>query len=135
MRYHFGVENAEDGNAMTDRKRELKQAYKEMKTEAGVYQIRNTVNGKALVVVTSNLKTMQGKQFQLQMGSHMNRQLQADWKQFGEDAFVFEVLEVLEDKDEGALARQESLKHLEQKWLDKLQPFGDRGYNQPPRQA
>lgn len=117
---------------MTDRKKELKQAYKEMKTEAGVYQIKNTVNGKVLVVAATNLKTMQGKRFQLQMGSHKNPQLQAEWKQFGEDAFVFELLEVLEDKDEGTLASQEALRLLEQKWLDKLQPYGDRGYNRAP---
>ena len=85
---------------MTDRRSELKRAYKEIKTEAGVYQIKNTINGKALVVAASNLKTMQGKRFQLQMKSHKNAQLQAEWNQFGEDAFVFEVLEVLEDKDE-----------------------------------
>jgi hypothetical protein len=117
---------------MTDRRKALKQTYKEMKTEAGVYQIKNTVNQKVLVAATPNLKTMQGKRFQLQMGSHKNAQLQAEWKQFGEDAFVFEVLEVLDDKVEGAFARQEALRLLEQKWLDKLQPYGDRGYNRTP---
>jgi hypothetical protein len=114
---------------VTDRKNELKQAYKEIKTEAGVFQIRNTVNGKVLVTATTNLKTMQGKKFQLQMGSHKNAKLQAEWKQFGQDAFVFEILEALEDKDEPALARQEALRQLEERWLDKLQPFGDKGYN------
>jgi hypothetical protein len=113
---------------MTDRKT-LKQAYKEMKTEAGVYQIKNTINQKALVVATPNLRTMQGKPFQLQTGTHKNALLQADWKQFGEDAFAFEVLEVLEDKEGPAFAKQEALRLLEQKWLDKLQPHGDRGYN------
>jgi hypothetical protein len=117
---------------MTDRRETLKQAYKEMKTEAGVYQVKNTVNHKALVVATPNLKTMQGKPFQLQTGTHKNAQLQAEWKQFGKDAFVFEVLEVLEDKDEAAFARQDALRLLEQKWLDKLQPYGERGYHGAP---
>lgn len=117
---------------MADRRDELKQAYKEMKTEAGVFQIKNTVNGKALVTATPNLKTMEGKRFQLRMGSHKNAELQAEWKQFGEDAFEFEVLEALEDKEQGALARQEALRLLEEKWLDKLQPYGDRGYNRAP---
>lgn len=117
---------------MADHRKELKQAYKEIKTEAGVYQIKNTINQKALVVAAPNLKTMHGKCFQLQMGSHKNAQLQAEWKQYGEDAFVFEVLEVLEDKDEGTFARQEALRQLEQKWLDKLQPYGNRGHNRSP---
>lgn len=114
---------------MTDRRTELKQAYKEMKTEGGVFQIKNTVNGKVLVTATPNLKTMEGKRFQLRMGSHKNAELQAEWKQFGEDAFEFEVLEVVEDNVESALARQEALRLLEERWLDKLQPYGDRGYN------
>lgn len=115
---------------MSDRNKELKDAYKDVKTEAGVYQIKNTINGKALVVATPNLRTMQGKRFQLQMGSHKNALLQAEWKQCGEAAFVFEVLEVLEDKEEAAFARKDALRRLEQKWLDTLQPFGERGYHQ-----
>jgi hypothetical protein len=116
----------------TDRRKALKQEYKEMKTEAGVYQIRNTANGKVLVVSTPNLKTMEGKRFQLKMGSHKNPKLQAEWKQFGEDAFVFEVLGVADEKIDGAFARQEELKKLEERWLEKLQPYGDRGYNRAP---
>ena len=118
-----------ENEPMTDRNKALKQAYKEVKTEAGVFQIKNTVNQKVLLVATSNLKTMQGKRFQLQSGSHKNAQLQAEWNEFGEDAFVFEILETLEDKEEGTFARQEALRQLEQKWLDKLQPYADHGYN------
>lgn len=117
---------------MTDRK-ELKQAYKEMKTEAGVYQIKNTINQKVLVVATPNLKTIQGKRFQLQVGSHKNAQLQAEWTQFGEDAIVFEVLDVVADTIEGAFAPKEALRRLEQQWLDKLQPYGERGYLPAPQ--
>lgn len=115
---------------MTDRKRELKQTYKEMKTEAGVFQIKNTVNGKVLLIATPNLKTMNGHRLQLRIGSHRNKQLQAEWTQYGEEAFVFEVVEVLDNTDESALARKDDLRRLEQKWLDELQPYGERGYNQ-----
>jgi hypothetical protein len=65
---------------MTDHRKTLKQAYKEMKTEAGVYQIKNTINQKVLVAATPNLRTLQGKRFQLHIGSHKNAQLQAEWK-------------------------------------------------------
>jgi len=113
-----------------DRKKELKQQYKEMKTEGGVYQIRNTINQKVLVVATPNLKTINGKQVSLRKwGGHKNKQLQEDCNQFGADAFVFEVLEVLEEKEEGYFDKKEELKKLEAKWLEKLQPFGERGYN------
>ena len=124
--------NEMEGEAL-DRKKELKQLYKEMKTEGGVYQIRNTKNNKVFVTATPNLKTMNGRKGMLIGGVHKNRQLQEEWNQFGEEAFVFEVLEVLEEKEEGFFDKADELKKLEQKWLDKLQPFGERGYNQPPK--
>lgn len=112
-----------------DRKIELKQAYKEMKKEAGVYQVKNKINQKVWVDSTPSLKTLNGKRFQLQMGGHMNKALQQEWKEYGEDAFEFEVLEVLEEKEDGFFDKKEALKKLEEKWLDKLQPYGDKGYN------
>ncbi|OPY55820.1 MAG: hypothetical protein A4E55_02408 [Pelotomaculum sp. PtaU1.Bin035] len=121
----------EEGNM--DRKKEMKQQYKDMKTEGGVYQIKNTKNQKVFVVATPNFKTINGKLGMLKWGSHKNRQLQEEWNQFGEDAFVFEVLEVLEEKEEGFFDKKDVLKKMEKKWLDKLQPFGERGYNQPKK--
>jgi len=120
---------SEDREENMERKKELKQLYKEMKTEGGVYQIRNTINQKVFVVSTPNLKTINGRQRQLQDGSHMNRQLQEELKQFGADAFVFEVLEVLEEKEADFFDKKEELKKLEKKWLEKLEPYGERGYN------
>lgn len=112
-----------------DRKQELKRQYKEMKTEAGVYQIRNTVNNKVFVIGTPNLKTMNGRRIGLENGGHVNPRLQAEINQFGHDAFVFEILEVLEEKEEGFFDLRDELKKLEAKWIKKLQPFGDKGYN------
>jgi len=43
---------------MMDRKKELKRLYKEIEIEAGIYQIRNTKNGKILIESTPNLKTI-----------------------------------------------------------------------------
>ena len=112
-----------------DRRKELIRQYKEMKTEAGVYQIKNTKNQKVLVVPTPNLKTMNGKPMMLNGGVHKNKKLQEEWDKFGEDAFVFEVLEVLKEKEEGYFDKTGELKKLEMKWLEKLQPYGERGYN------
>lgn len=118
-----------------DRKKELKQQYKEMKTEGGVYQIRNTKNQKIFIDVTPNLRMINGRIMMLRGGGHKNKQLQEDWNQFGEEAFVFEVLEVLEEKEEGFFDKADELKKLEAKWLEKLQPFGERGYNKPDKKA
>ncbi len=112
-----------------DRKEELKQQYKETKTQAGVYQIKNTENRKIFIASTMNLKTMNGRRFELAMGGHKNTLLQSDWNEFGENAFVFEVLEVLEIKEDEYFDAKDALEKLEEKWLDALQPFGERGYN------
>ncbi len=112
-----------------DRKKELKELYKEIKIDAGVYQIRNTINDKIFVTSTSNLKTLNGKRTEMASGHHWNPELKKELKEFGAEAFAFEVLELLEKKDEGYFNEKDALKKLEQKWIDKLQPYGDRGYN------
>lgn len=93
-----------------DRRKELKQQYKETKIQAGVYQIRNTKNQKIFIGSTSNLKTMAGQRMQLEGGIHRNKMLQKEWKEFGEEAFVFEVLEILEKKEEGFFDEKDALK-------------------------
>ena len=112
-----------------DRKKELKQLYKEIKVEAGIYQIKNTVNQKIFISSSRNLKNLNGKRFELKMGVHKNTALQKEWNEFGEESFVFEVLEVLKKKETGYFDEKDALKKLEEKWLDKLQPFDERGYN------
>ncbi|MHB8072556.1 DUF2087 domain-containing protein [Desulfosporosinus fructosivorans] len=114
-----------------DRKQELKQQYKETKFEAGVYQIKNTKNDKVFIESTMNLKTINGKRFTLDMGSYQNKRLQNEWTEFGADAFNFEVLEILEIPEVGYFDAKDALKKLREKWLTKLQPYGDRGYNTP----
>jgi len=126
-----GLPEMEEENM--DRKKELKQQYKEMKTQGGVFQIRNLKNQKVFVDSIPNLKMKTGKLMLLRSGGYKNRQLQEDWNQFGEDAFVFEVLEVLEEKADGFFDKADELKKLKTKWIEKLQPFGERGYNQPDK--
>ncbi len=112
-----------------DRKQELKQQYKETKIEAGVYQIKNTKNEKILLESTPNLKTINGKRFTLDMGSYQNKLLQNEWTEFGAEAFVIQVLEILEIPEEGYFDAKDGLRKLKEKWLEQLQPYGERGYN------
>lgn len=112
-----------------DRKKELKQIYKETPVEAGVYQIKNTQNEKIFIGSTPNLKTLNGLKFMLQNDGHKNKELQDEWKQYGEDAFTFEILEKLKKKDEPYFNAKEALRELEEKWLEQLQPYGEHGYN------
>ncbi|HEV3470179.1 MAG TPA: GIY-YIG nuclease family protein [Pyrinomonadaceae bacterium] len=112
-----------------DRKR-LKDEYKRGRREAGVFQIRNTANGKVLVVSALDLPGLMNRhRFELAAGGHMNRALQSEWDEFGGEAFAFEVLDRLVPR-EGTDPRAE-LKTLEDLWLERLNPYGDRGYNEP----
>lgn len=114
----------EDGS-----KKELKQLYKETKVEAGVYQIKNTINNKVFIGSTRNLKTLKGKQFELEMGTSTNKMLQDEWNQYGKEVFSFDVLEVLKPKETGYFDAKRELKKLEEAWLEKIQPYEERGYN------
>ncbi len=112
-----------------DRKKEMKRQFKEAKTVAGVFQIKNTQNQKVFLGSTINLKSLNGKIFQLEMDSHPNKALQKEWNEYGKKAFVIEVLEVLKKKEDDFTAPADALKLLEEKWLDKLKPYGEQGYN------
>lgn len=112
-----------------DRKKELKQQYKEIPIEAGIYQIKNTVDGKVFIGSTRNLKTLNGVRMTLETGMSYNKELQQEWNQFGKDAFIFEVLEILKKKDDPYFNEKEALAELESKWLEEIRPFGERGYN------
>jgi len=81
---------------MTDRK-ELIRAYKETTKPMGVVRIRNMVNGKSLVEATRNIHALLNRhRATLKFGVHTNKELAADWKTHGEQAFSFEVLDTLE---------------------------------------
>lgn len=113
-----------------DRKKELKQQFKETKIEGGIYQIKNTKNGKIYIDSTRNFKTLNGKKFMLESGTdNTHPLLQNEWNEFGKDAFVFEILEVLKPKKSGFFDEKRELKKLEEKWLNELKPYGERGYN------
>ncbi|MDD9267757.1 GIY-YIG nuclease family protein [Paenibacillus sp. GCM10023248] len=113
------------------RRKELQEQFKEIKTYMGVIQIKNQVNGKIFIDSHSNLKNKwMTIQMQLDMGRFANLQLQKDWTELGGDSFTYEVLEQKET-DQVTDMRWE-LKLMEKPWLEKLQPYGDRGYNKLP---
>lgn len=115
-----------------DRKQILKQMARETKIEAGIYLVRNVKNGKILIMSTPDLKTINGKKAQMVMGSFPNALLQADLDRFGPEAFEYEILEVLEPKEEGYFNIKDELKKLESKWINHYESFGEKGYNRKP---
>ena len=95
----------------------------------GVFQIRNLTNEKVFVGKSENLDGIFNRiQFQLNAGVHNQKQLQNDWNELGAEKFEFEILEELEFREN--LDIKKELEFLEDLWLEKLQPFGERGYNE-----
>jgi group I intron endonuclease len=111
-------------------KKEIKRKYKDTVQPMGIYQIKNNVNGKIFIGSSPNLKgKFNSFMFQLKMGSHMNRLLQEDFNKYKEEAFSFEVLDYLPPVEDAAYNYSKDLETLEELWLEKLQPYDERGYN------
>lgn len=113
---------------------ELKRDYQQRVKPAGIFQIKNTVNGKVLLGSSLNLEgPLNSHQFMLKIGSHRNQALQRDWHEHGAGAFVFEILDVVKERDDPGFDRAAELAVLEELWLEQLRPFGERGYNADAR--
>lgn len=114
---------------MNDRKK-LIQQYKMEKHPMGIYQIRNIKNGKIFIESSLNLNgAFNSNRFMLTHGSHNNKTLQKDWASYGEESFVFEIVEMLPPSEEPGRNDREEVAKIKKLWLEKLMPYGDRGYN------
>ena len=112
-------------------RKEIIREYKERRKPAGVFMVKNTGNGKILLGSSRNLEgPLNSHRFMLRIGKHENEALQRDWLAFGENSFTFEILETVSESDDPGFNIEDELKLLEEIWLEKLQPFGERGYNQ-----
>ena len=88
----------------------------------GVYKIRNLISGKFYIGSTVSFRNRRDAHFkELRSGVHNNRRLQAAFNKYGENAFVFEPIEIIDHEDK--------LLEREQYYLDTLLPFGRSGYN------
>ncbi|MGD0339860.1 MAG: metalloregulator ArsR/SmtB family transcription factor [Bacteroidota bacterium] len=115
---------------MMSKRADIKREYKQTPLQAGIYQIKNTVNGKVFLGSSTNLHgPLNRDKFMLSTGMHKNEQLQKDWKEFGPGAFSFDILEIVKQKDDPNFSLEDELTLLEQIWIEKLQPFGEHGYN------
>ena len=95
----------------------------------GVFQIRNLQSEKIFVGSSLNLDGIFNRhEFALKMDAHANKSLQKDWNALGAANFAFEILEELELREN--LDSKKELAVLEDLWLEKLEPFGDKGYNE-----
>lgn len=124
-------QNNEESETMDpERKKALLREYKETPLPMGVFQIKNNVNGKLLLLKAQNLPGIINRhQLELRRGLHRNPQLQADWNHYGEAAFSFDILATIKPEEFLPEYYPTAVNDLFEAWLEKLQPFGDSGYN------
>lgn len=114
-------------------RKELKNQYKETKFPMGVFQIKNEANGKVLIDSGLNMPAKYKRHLtELKFGSHRNKVLQQEWNQFGETAFVYEEVAILEYKSATEDYGKE-VAILAVLYLEELMPFGEKGYNKPSK--
>ncbi len=114
-------------------RKELTRQYKETPRPMGIFCVRNITNGKVLIGSSVDLPArLNRERAQLGFGGHPNAALQRDWNALGAAAFAFEVLDTLKPPDAPGYDPSYDLGILEQLWLDKLLPFGERGYHEKP---
>lgn len=110
--------------------KELAQAYKLIKPQIGVFQIKNEKNGKVFVGGSTDLRAIWNRnKTELNFGSHRNKALQADWNTFGESHFSFIILSEIEQKEGEKVDYQREVKMLETMFIEELKPFGACGYH------
>ena len=115
---------------MMDRRKIIKE-YKKTLQPMGIVQVKNIKNGRVYITASSNTTgTINRIRFQLKMGAFpLSPALAQDWKELGEECFLINVLDELKPVDDPAHDYQNDLKTLETIWLEKLEPYGERGYH------
>lgn len=79
--------------------------------QSGIYKITNTVNRKCYIGSAVNFPSRRSEHRRsLIKGSHHSFYLQKSWDKYGEDAFVFELVELVPDRADLIAA--------EQRWMD-----------------
>ena len=112
-------------------KKAAKLAYKASRRPIGIFVIRNLVNDKIFVGSSMDLGAIVNRiRFQLAAGAHPNKELEADWRLLGAAKFEFEVVEELVPREDPNYDYARDLEVLEDLWLEKLEPYGDKGYNE-----
>lgn len=105
------------------RKKKLLMQYKFRKPEMGVYVYECIPTGTSYIGCYHDLNArINSSKFKLMGGLHPNKNLQNDWKIYGESNFSVRVLEILpyDEKDETKTDYTEELEALRHKWISKV---------------
>jgi hypothetical protein len=99
-------------------KKQLIAEYKLQRPVGGVCKISNKVTGTTYIKADSNIKAFENRfRFSQKTDSCIVLKLQDEWKKYGGDCFIFEILEEIEMKEnENQKEFIDRLKECEQKY-------------------
>jgi hypothetical protein len=103
----------------------MKKAYKEAKRPMGIYRITSMQRDIAYIGVGIDLAARINRhKAELRFGTHRNRELQTLWNRVGENAFTFEVLDLLDHQETSQTDPAEELPVLLEMWIRTLEKEG-----------
>ncbi len=110
-----------------EKKKAITEAYKARKVLGGVYSITNRETGEKYIFAAQDLEGAENRfRFMQSTDSCTVLAMQKEWRIYGKDAFVFEILETLEKKEEEtAKAFKEEVAVLAKLWQEKTEEPGD----------
>jgi hypothetical protein len=113
-----------------DRK-QARKTYKETLQPMGIVQVKNLKDGRCFITRSMNTQgTINSLRFQLEHGAFATcHELARDWQALGAASFAIEVVDELAPVDEPDHDYDAGLRALEELWVEKLQPYGERGYH------
>lgn len=115
-------------------RRALVRSYKESRLPAGVFVIRNLLNGRVYVGGSLNLDgAMNRHRFELRTRSHRNKLLLRDWLEHGEQNFAFEIVDHVKERDDPHFDYEAELQSVLALWREEFGCQHGRGYNLPTR--
>ena len=102
-------------------KKKYREEFENKKLVMGILAIRNRQNGKIFLKATLNAEAWINKaKFMLKNKQFENTELQNEWTTFGEDLFIFEMLEVLKVNENTFFDYQKELSKMKQTVFESL---------------
>ena len=104
-------------------RRELSRRARDAFPPMGVFAIRNLASGRVRVKASKNAPGAIARiRFELRLGTHPDKALQAEWNALGEGGFSMEVLELVRQRQDAAFDYAAELELLEQLYRSELLP-------------